>query len=61
MVWPETKKGGIVGLTLAHAVTTGVSKSQLLGFESQGQRYACDLLWVKEVLRSPDQKLLIFF
>lgn len=29
------------------------SKSQLLGFESQGQRYACDLLWVKEVLRSP--------
>ena len=29
------------------------SKSQLLGFESQGRRYACDLLWVKEVLRSP--------
>jgi purine-binding chemotaxis protein CheW len=29
------------------------SKCQLLGFESQGRRYACDLLWVKEVLRSP--------
>lgn len=24
-----------------------------MGFESQGRRYACDLLWVKEVLRSP--------
>ena len=29
------------------------SKCQLLGFESQGRRYDCDLLWVKEVLRSP--------
>jgi len=29
------------------------SKCQLLGFESEGRRYACDLLWVKEVLRSP--------
>ncbi|MFM8364558.1 MAG: chemotaxis protein CheW [Verrucomicrobiota bacterium] len=28
-------------------------KSQLLCFSSGGQRYACDLLWVKEVLRSP--------
>lgn len=28
-------------------------KSQLLGFKSCGREYACDLLWVKEVLRSP--------
>lgn len=42
-----------MGLTLAPAVVSGASKSQLLGFESLGQRYACDLLWVKEVLRSP--------
>ncbi len=28
-------------------------RSQLLGFESCGRQYACDLLWVKEVLRSP--------
>lgn len=27
--------------------------SQLLGFSSCGRQYACDLLWVKEVLRSP--------
>jgi chemotaxis signal transduction protein len=26
---------------------------QLLGFSSCGRQYACDLLWVKEVLRSP--------
>lgn len=29
------------------------SDSQLLGFSSCGRQYACDLLWVKEVLRSP--------
>lgn len=34
-------------------LATANSKTQLLGFESRGQRYACDLLWVKEVLRSP--------
>jgi purine-binding chemotaxis protein CheW len=28
-------------------------ESQLLGFSSCGRQYACDLLWVKEVLRSP--------
>ena len=27
--------------------------SQLLEFKSCGRHYACDLLWVKEVLRSP--------
>lgn len=27
--------------------------TQLLGFKSCGREYACDLLWVKEVLRSP--------
>jgi purine-binding chemotaxis protein CheW len=42
-----------MGLTLAHTAITEATKSQLLGFESLGQRYACDLLWVKEVLRSP--------
>jgi purine-binding chemotaxis protein CheW len=41
--------GQLVPLSSTHAA----SKSQLLGFESQGRRYACDLLWVKEVLRSP--------
>jgi purine-binding chemotaxis protein CheW len=28
-------------------------ESQWLGFTSCGRRYACDLLWVKEVLRCP--------
>jgi len=28
-------------------------ESQWLGFSSCGRNYACDLLWVKEVLRSP--------
>ncbi len=42
--------GQLVPLSSNH---TASSKSQLLGFESQGRRYACDLLWVKEVLRSP--------
>jgi purine-binding chemotaxis protein CheW len=41
--------GQLVPLSSPHAA----SKCQLLGFESQGRRYACDLLWVKEVLRSP--------
>jgi purine-binding chemotaxis protein CheW len=41
--------GQLVPLSSTHAA----SKCQLLGFESQGRRYACDLLWVKEVLRSP--------
>ena len=40
-------------LSVSTPRTAVTSKSQLLGFESQGQRYACDLLWVKEVLRSP--------
>lgn len=28
-------------------------ESQLLAFRSCGRQYACDLLWVKEVLRTP--------
>lgn len=39
-------------MTLAIAKNSK-SASQLLGFQSGGRLYACDLLWVKEVLRSP--------
>ena len=38
--------------TLAKTTNTQ-GESQLLGFSSRGRHYACDLLWVKEVLRSP--------
>jgi len=33
--------------------TTNQRGPQLLEFKSCGRQYACDLLWVKEVLRSP--------
>jgi len=41
-------------MTQSLATTTHTQReSQLLGFSSCGRKYACDLLWVKEVLRSP--------
>ncbi len=41
-------------MTQTLAKTTNTQReSQLLGFSSRGRDYACDLLWVKEVLRSP--------
>ena len=42
-----------MGQLVSLSSNPAASKCQLLGFESQGRRYACDLLWVKEVLRSP--------
>lgn len=41
-------------MTQSIAISSSSTKeSQLLGFSSCGRQYACDLLWVKEVLRSP--------
>lgn len=40
-------------MSQALVTTSNRRESQLLGFESCGRHYACDLLWVKEVLRSP--------
>lgn len=41
-------------MTQSLAISHHTAKdSQLLGFSSCGRQYACDLLWVKEVLRSP--------
>jgi purine-binding chemotaxis protein CheW len=41
-----------VNLSLAKAGPSS-RESQWLGFTSCGRQYACDLLWVKEVLRCP--------